>query len=608
MYDKMDLSQRIALYYFVFGLIGVIGLSCGIAYASHKYLSNRSESMGLAMVGQAVPQVLIKCIQGKEAEREKLLRDLHREHRLIYASIVDAQGKIALHTDETKIGKTAKSYYGRVKKWGEIDAHRFVSSAKIPVCEFRAPLISGDRDFGTLRLAALEPSMWGMLAEFYEYLLLALLIPVVVFGFGIFVLRKSIKPIAGIESQLRRIAHDSAQVESNLSEITMPGTVSVGWNKVIQRIQNGANLTEEKIHDKVASYRNNQVFDILDSLPDGLAVADHKHKIKLVNKSFENMFATDDADSAIIGKNIFDLVYEPNQLNCESEGDRKSNHSNTVEEVVRTDGDEERILRVARFKLRDNRNDKSQQQIWTVRDITQFKLTEKMRDEFLDSATHELRTPLSNIKAYAETLAISEVLDIEQQKEFCNTINSEATRLARFIDDLLSISNVEAGSLAISRENVEVDRMMRDVVTKVKPLMAQKDIEFNAKLPEKRLPALYIDKDKVQVALVNLLGNAAKYTNEHGRVDVNVKLSDDQIYFSVEDTGIGITEEELPKLFDKFYRSEDERVQEVTGTGLGLSLAKEIVQLHGGKISVESEPGKGSKFTVILPARTGVLA
>jgi two-component system phosphate regulon sensor histidine kinase PhoR len=235
-----------------------------------------------------------------------------------------------------------------------------------------------------------------------------------------------------------------------------------------------------------------------------------------------------------------------------------------------------------------------------MRDVTQQKLAEEMRDQFVDTATHELRTPLANIKAYAETLALADVIDIEQQKQFLNTINSEATRLARFVDDLLSVSSMELGSLSLNKQVTDLGRMLNEVLAKVRPQVAEKRLALDVVLPEK-MPEPEMDKDKIATVLVNLLGNAVKYTPEGGRINFRVNITDRQIEISVEDSGVGIAEQELPKVFDKFFRSQDPRVQEQTGTGLGLALAQEVVRLHGGRITVESEINKGSTFSVLLP-------
>jgi two-component system phosphate regulon sensor histidine kinase PhoR len=215
-----------------------------------------------------------------------------------------------------------------------------------------------------------------------------------------------------------------------------------------------------------------------------------------------------------------------------------------------------------------------------------------------------LRTPLANIKAYAETLALADMIDVEQQKQFLNTINSEATRLARFVDDLLSVSSMELGSLSLNKQITDLSRMLNEVLIKIRPQIEEKRLTFDVGLPEK-MPEPELDKDKISAVLVNLLGNAVKYTPAGGRVTFRVNITDQQIDMSVEDTGVGIAADELPKVFEKFFRSPDPRVQEQTGTGLGLALAQEVVRLHGGKITVESELNKGSTFSVLLPLSLG---
>jgi two-component system phosphate regulon sensor histidine kinase PhoR len=271
-----------------------------------------------------------------------------------------------------------------------------------------------------------------------------------------------------------------------------------------------------------------------------------------------------------------------------------------VTEMVREENGQRRIARVARHPICIVGGGKQECHVWTIRDVTQQKLAEEMRDQFVDTATHELRTPLANIKAYAETLALADVIDVEQQKQFLNTINSEATRLARFVDDLLSVSSMELGSLALNKQVTDLRRMLNEVIAKIKPQVEEKKLTFEVALPEK-MPEPELDKDKIAAVLVNLLGNAVKYTPDNGRVTFRVNITDQQIAVEIEDTGVGIAEDELGKVFEKFFRSQDPRVQEQTGTGLGLALAQEVVRLHGGRITVESEINKGSTFSVLLP-------
>lgn len=604
----MELSQRVVLYYVLFYVLGAIVLCAGIFYSAQEYLVSRAESRGLAMVGQAVPRILIPCLKGDQEKLDSTLQSLHREQRLLFASVTDTNNVIVSSTGKANKGALAREVVGAKEKWGAIESIRYENADQIRICEYRAPLVSGSQNFGSIRLAVPDHSIWDSFSAAYDHILLALTLPLVILAIGAFVLRKCLTPISAVESQILDIAKADLVNQGLVSTVDGSDWTTSGWNKIVSFLQNGPVKTRDKIQDAVAHYRQNQALEVLNSLPDGLAVTDSSNDIKLNNAAFLSLFEYTQVNDSPIGKNIADFLNAHLDADDANATSPDWDSGEAVSEIKRTFGEHERVLRVARYRLRSHSGSQSNLSVWSIRDVTQQKLTEKMRDEFLDSATHELRTPLSNIKAYAETLAISEILDVDQQKEFCNTINSEATRLARFIDDLLSISNVEAGSLAITRENVEVDRMMRDIVTKIKPIMVGKDIEFNVNMPQKTLPSISIDKDKIQVAMVNILGNAAKYTAQGGRVDVFVKLANGQVEFSVEDSGVGIRPEDLPRIFEKFYRCADEDIQNETGTGLGLSLADEIIRLHGGKISVDSEYGKGSKFTILLPANSGVLA
>jgi two-component system phosphate regulon sensor histidine kinase PhoR len=192
-------------------------------------------------------------------------------------------------------------------------------------------------------------------------------------------------------------------------------------------------------------------------------------------------------------------------------------------------------------------------------------------------------------------------IELEQQKQFYNTITSEATRLARFADELLNVSLMESGALALDRHETDAQRLVEEVVEHVQPEAKRKRLRFEHSVPPK-LPKLIVDKDKIAASLINLLGNAIKYTPEEGRVRLQVEATANEIKCHVEDTGIGIAPADIPKVFDKFFRSEDPRVRAITGSGLGLAFTQEVARLHGGSITVHSELNKGSRFTLSLPA------
>lgn len=448
--------------------------------------------------------------------------------------------------------------------------------------------------------------LWWGIASVAEHAPVAFLCPVLLVVFGAVVLCRMVQPVADIERQLERAATAPSISESGLEPVEGPAPVETGWNRLVRFLNQGqsAGSLDARLGKALEGYRHHKSEHILNSLPDGVAVTAEDGRISFANAALVSLLGMGTAGQTLHGKTVEQC------LGVEASGgpagqllDPKLRARTLVVEIVRSDGASQRTLRVARSPLRSAEAGAGGF-VWSIRDVTQQKLADQMRDQFLNAATHELRTPMANIKAYAETLALGDVVDVEQQKMFCNIINEEVTRLARFVDDLLHLSRMEVGATALKRQVTDMERLLREAADKVRGQMEQKDIEFEVALPGK-LPELVVDKEKLTVALVNLLGNAAKYTPAGGRVRLHVELANDAVQVHVEDTGVGISVEEVPKVFEKFFRSSDPRVLDQTGSGLGLSLAHEIVRLHGGKLTVHSELNKGSTFTAILPISPG---
>jgi len=227
-------------------------------------------------------------------------------------------------------------------------------------------------------------------------------------------------------------------------------------------------------------------------------------------------------------------------------------------------------------------------------------MAQQNQSDFIAHVAHELRTPLTTIKSYVEMLMDDEVSDRDTKIDFYNTINDEANRLARLINNLLNISKIEMGSLTINKDLIKTREFLEDIIKSIKTQATNKNIELESILPDKLSP-LVMEKDLLRVAILNILGNAIKYTPDSGIVTFRVEEDESQIKVEIIDTGYGIADDELPKIFDKFFRSSDEKIKEHTGNGLGLALSREIIRLHNGNIEVMSSLGKGTHFTVSLP-------
>ncbi|MCG8650016.1 MAG: HAMP domain-containing histidine kinase, partial [Pirellulales bacterium] len=265
-------------------------------------------------------------------------------------------------------------------------------------------------------------------------------------------------------------------------------------------------------------------------------------------------------------------------------------------------------LRVVRSRL-SGRSGDGEGMAWVLTDETQQRLATEARDQFLMTATHELRTPLTNLQAYAEALQEKDGLEVEHQKEFCNVITSEAHRLGRLVDQLLTVSQMEAGAMTANRHELELLPMLEQTADQLQGQAQQKQMQLTTKLAAK-LPTVFGDRDKLQAALVNLVGNAIKYTPAGGEVVLRCTAEERWVRIDVEDNGPGIPEDEQDKVFDKFYRGDATRDSEQRGNGLGLAFAREIARLHGGDIELQSTVGEGSIFTLRLPvggqSRSGI--
>jgi signal transduction histidine kinase len=190
--------------------------------------------------------------------------------------------------------------------------------------------------------------------------------------------------------------------------------------------------------------------------------------------------------------------------------------------------------------------------------------------------------------------------DVAQTIASLNIVNEESQRLSRVVSEILSVSEIEVGSFCIHKDDVRLDALFTQLQSDYEAQARDKKITLTFNLPPK-LPVLQGDRDKIFLAVHNVLDNALKYTPKQGCVSVTVTVEEDRLCIVVTDTGVGIHEDELEKIFEKFYRSKDKRIHGITGSGLGLPIAREVVRLHGGDLKAASEWDKGSTFTVILP-------
>jgi len=231
----------------------------------------------------------------------------------------------------------------------------------------------------------------------------------------------------------------------------------------------------------------------------------------------------------------------------------------------------------------------------------ELKRLDKMKSDFVSAVSHELRTPLTSIKGYASILMAGKLGEVSPaQKERLEKIDKHSNSLTHLINNLLDIARIESGRVQMETKDISIKELLETIVDIIAPQIKEKNISLKINL-NKNVDKIKADEGQLERVFLNLLSNAIKFTPEKGRITIYIKDKDDSIEFSIEDTGIGIPKEDLKKVFEEFFRSENAPAQKIKGTGLGLSLVKKIIEAHKGKLWVDSELGKGTTFIFTIP-------
>jgi two-component system, OmpR family, phosphate regulon sensor histidine kinase PhoR len=331
---------------------------------------------------------------------------------------------------------------------------------------------------------------------------------------------------------------------------------------------------------------------LFNSMLEGLLLLDRHRKIYLANRAFKNLFGI---KTELRGKTIMETLrlHELADL-----VERVETEGQVFEHELKLPELSERWLQVNAAVITNSAGER-EGTILVFHDLTRLKQLERTREEFVANVSHELRTPLSLIKGYVETLIDGANKNPEVADRFLKIIERNAQRLDLLIQDLLTISALEAGRMKLNLQPVVLRPLVEKVCFDLKPRAESKSITLVNQLPELTATA---DANRLEQVLANLVDNAIKYGRAQGHVTVGGKKSDDgKLGLFVRDDGPGIPAEALDRVFERFYRVDKARSREQGGTGLGLSIVKHIVQAHGGEVWAKSEPGKGTTFFFTLP-------
>jgi len=411
-------------------------------------------------------------------------------------------------------------------------------------------------------------------------------------------MRSRLRALGAIREALLT-AGGGASAPSTLAISAELGPEARAWNDVVADIEK---LRKQSVADKVKEAlgrrqeARSELESACDALTQGLLLIDEQNRIKYANGAAAVFLRARRED--LLAADVSRFVQVESILESIREVAAGNARRRCTQDIERQ---EDGATGVLRFTVRPVRRDDKASAMLTIEDITQQRVAEQARHNFVAQATHELRTPLTNIRLYVESAIEDGETDAATRARCLNVINGEARRLERIVGEMLSVAEIEAGSFKLKTDDVRLDALFEELRADFHQQAIDKKLDLTFKLPPK-FPILRGDRDKIMLALHNLVGNALKYTPSGGRVVVNVETAKGQVAVEVKDSGIGISPPDQEKVFERFYRANDPRVAKITGTGLGLTLAREVARLHGGEITLESEIDHGSTFTLVIPS------
>jgi two-component system phosphate regulon sensor histidine kinase PhoR len=354
------------------------------------------------------------------------------------------------------------------------------------------------------------------------------------------------------------------------------------------------NKMAEDIENKIKEIKtqNQELSAVFNSMIEGVIVIDRSGRIVSVNQTVEKIFG-------IIGRETEGRIFLEAVRNNDiaevidtviKEGKPVSKEIALIFPVSRT-------FEISATPIFDN--EAVSGCLVVIHDITEIRRLETVRSDFIANVSHELKTPLTSIKGFVETLLEGALSDNENNRNFLKVIQEHTERMNCMVDDLLSLAHLESKDITLQRSSFNLRHQLEELISGFRSQLKKKNIEIKDELPADI--AVTADKNRIQQVFTNLIDNAIKFNKDNGWIKVYGQEINGKIKICIEDSGAGIPQKDIPRIFERFYRVDKARSRELGGTGLGLSIVRHIIELHNGSVGVESTEGFGSKFWFILP-------
>lgn len=466
---------------------------------------------------------------------------------------------------------------------------RYSTTMKADLMYIAQPIYYADKIIGVVRLSTPIMEITGMMKSINSNLFIALIPGLILSLLLVYRITVSItRPIKEIKN---------AAVDITRGKLDRP--INIFSNDEIGELAKAIDFMADSIRDKIDSikFKNTTMEAILSSVVNGIIAVDSHKNILFINPIARKMLNINEAE--IAGKHLLHVI-------------RNNKIDNMIKNILENRSfeeneitlsyPEEKIFRLYSNAIKHPDRERVIGIIIIIQDVTEIKRLEKMRSEFVANVSHELKTPLTSIKGFVETLKSGAIEDNDASLRFLNIIEDEADRLNRLITDILSLSELETKKSKPRIEIINTADKIMEIISMLQNQARKKNINLLTNVAAD-VSKLKGDPDQFKQMMINLVDNAIKYTTDGGVVEVTAYNSGVDVLIRIKDNGIGISNEHIPRLFERFYRVDKARSRNVGGTGLGLAIVKYIAIQFECKIEVRSELGKGTEFILTIPTK-----
>ncbi|HOW58230.1 MAG TPA: ATP-binding protein [Candidatus Omnitrophota bacterium] len=463
---------------------------------------------------------------------------------------------------------------------------RYSLTLKTPMLYVAVPILENEKISGVIRVAMPITRVDELLASARKPIIVSALAGVLIVLFtGILFakhLTQRIKKITWVAEKYAR--------EDWSERILMDG------KDELKLLGDTMNLMAETLKVRIKDLENEKgkIAAILNNMTEAVIAIDRRKRLITANPNAEHLFGF--YMNQAFGKSLIEITRHPV---LELIVDRAIKEQKDITEEIQLSSKTRNILRANVVILGENIQNIGG--ILVFYDVTELRRLENIRKEFVANVSHELRTPLTSLQGFIETLLGGALKDPKTSEGFLKMMSEDTSRLSRLVDDLLTLNEIEQSNKLISKENLELQKEIQTVLDRFKSQIELKQLVIENKIA--RIPAISLKAhlDKFRQVLVNLIDNAIKFNEKKGKIILDAKQHPGEIEISIEDTGTGIPQEALPRIFERFFRVDKARSREMGGTGLGLAIVKHIMEAHGGKVTCQSTFHEGSRFSVFFP-------